>query len=274
MPIIQSSKYNSLCSKLFRRKWGDADYPLVTRKSLVQHALQSSGCADYAVVARNLSRRREMRQADVSRVAFQLVRCGARPSRLRRHEGERVPDVRDLRDEPRLSLHRRKRPATGPADDEGRGRFAFFLRTLRPDCLSISKRRPLGCAGFARDPPKVVDQVRFLARALFQSVPRECVGRTAVFEAARPGSIPGRGTSFASCPWGVTDSHTTLRRSWTRFDSWRGHHFSTLEPDGQATGCNPVQVGSTPTGVSAGFTGRKGKVVGVPPSQAPSSDVG
>ncbi len=24
----------------------------------------------------------------------------------------------------------------------------------------------------------------------------------------------------------------------------------TLEPDGQATGCNPVQVGSTPTGVS------------------------
>jgi hypothetical protein len=23
----------------------------------------------------------------------------------------------------------------------------------------------------------------------------------------------------------------------------------TLEPDGQATGCNPVQVGSTPTGV-------------------------
>ena len=26
--------------------------------------------------------------------------------------------------------------------------------------------------------------------------------------------------------------------------------FLTLEPDGQATGCNPVQVGSTPTGVS------------------------
>jgi hypothetical protein len=24
----------------------------------------------------------------------------------------------------------------------------------------------------------------------------------------------------------------------------------TLEPDGQATGCNPVEVGSTPTGVS------------------------
>ena len=26
----------------------------------------------------------------------------------------------------------------------------------------------------------------------------------------------------------------------------------TLEPDGQATGCNPVEVGSTPTGVSRG----------------------
>ena len=25
---------------------------------------------------------------------------------------------------------------------------------------------------------------------------------------------------------------------------------STLEPDGQAAGCNPVEVGSTPTGVS------------------------
>jgi hypothetical protein len=25
--------------------------------------------------------------------------------------------------------------------------------------------------------------------------------------------------------------------------------FLTLEPDGKATGCNPVQVGSTPTGV-------------------------
>jgi hypothetical protein len=27
--------------------------------------------------------------------------------------------------------------------------------------------------------------------------------------------------------------------------------FLTLEPDGQATGCNPVEVGSIPTGVSA-----------------------
>ena len=43
--------------------------------------------------------------------------------------------------------------------------------------------------------------------------------------------------------------HATPRRSKTRFDSWRGH--LTLEPDGKATGCNPVQVGSTPTGVSS-----------------------
>ena len=30
-------------------------------------------------------------------------------------------------------------------------------------------------------------------------------------------------------PWGVPDSHATLRRSWTRFDSWRGH-FSVRSP--------------------------------------------
>ena len=29
-----------------------------------------------------------------------------------------------------------------------------------------------------------------------------------------------------------------------------GTDDQTLEPDGQATGCNPVEVGSTPTGVS------------------------
>lgn len=59
-------------------------------------------------------------------------------------------------------------------------------------------------------------------------------------------------------PRSVPDPHTTLRRSETRFDSWRGHvisrqrdtNFSTLEPDGQAAGCNPAEVGSTPTGVS------------------------
>ncbi len=76
--------------------------------------------------------------------------------------------------------------------------------------------------------------------------------------------FPGGGFSVGtiSSPRSVTDSHTTLRRSGTRFNSWRGHRLKppipssidrpmTLEPDGQATGCNPVQVGSTPTGVSA-----------------------
>ena len=120
-------------------------------------------------------------------------------------------------------------------------------------------------------------------------------------------------------PRSVPDSHATLRRSQTRFDSWRGHSFDrssrvcrahgglrsrragfdsragdwgeitssecdgfaydsakvedqvqflagtslslTLEPDGKATGCNPVQVGSTPTGVSASIARRKGKVL-------------
>ena len=31
---------------------------------------------------------------------------------------------------------------------------------------------------------------------------------------------------------------------------FRGAGTLTLEPDGTATGCNPVEVGSTPTGVS------------------------
>jgi hypothetical protein len=59
------------------------------------------------------------------------------------------------------------------------------------------------------------------------------------------------GHSVCLRPRSVPDSHTTLRRSRTRFNSWRGHSLNnlTLEPDGTATGCNPVQVGSTPTGV-------------------------
>jgi hypothetical protein len=55
-----------------------------------------------------------------------------------------------------------------------------------------------------------------------QIAPRECVGRTAVFEAAGPGPIPGRGTVIRACPRGVTDAHSTLRRSRTGFNSWRG----------------------------------------------------
>src|SRR3954471_3256592 len=49
---------------------------------------------------------------------------------------------------------------------------------------------------------------------------------------------------------GVWRRHATLRRSQSRFDSWRGH--STLERVGRAAGCNPAEVGSIPTGVSRG----------------------
>ena len=55
-------------------------------------------------------------------------------------------------------------------------------------------------------------------------------------------------TSFIACECG--GSHATLRRSKARFDSWTGYLRMTLEPDGEATGCNPVEVGSIPTGVS------------------------
>jgi hypothetical protein len=55
----------------------------------------------------------------------------------------------------------------------------------------------------------------------------------------------------------------------------------TLEPDGQATGCNPVEVGSTPTGVFAITRARhscrgrawKERGVGVPPSMPGPSTV-
>jgi hypothetical protein len=58
--------------------------------------------------------------------------------------------------------------------------------------------------------------------------------------------------------------------------------FLTLEPDGQATGCNPVQVGSTPTGVSdlaqidcdGGICSPTTQTVRIPPSLARRSGVG
>ena len=94
----------------------------------------------------------------------------------------------------------------------------------------------IGCLPIRKSPWSVPDSHATLRRSqtrfdswrghLLQSAPRECVGCTAVFEAARPGSIPGRGTRRStSCPRGVPDSHTTLRRSRTRFNSWRGHCF-------------------------------------------------
>ena len=36
-------------------------------------------------------------------------------------------------------------------------------------------------------------------------------------------AVPLRSRSNARSPWGVTDSHATLRRPRTRFDSWRGY---------------------------------------------------
>ena len=43
---------------------------------------------------------------------------------------------------------------------------------------------------------------------------------------------------------------------WVRFPARTFPLCLTLEPDGQATGCNPVEVGSTPTGVLISRTGR------------------
>ncbi len=73
----------------------------------------------------------------------------------------------------------------------------------------VALQNALGVCRIARDPPKVEGQVRSLARALAQV-----------------------SVSFAR-PRSVTDSHATLRKSQTRFDSWRGRSCrstSRLEP--------------------------------------------
>ena len=43
---------------------------------------------------------------------------------------------------------------------------------------------------------------------------------------------------------------TSYSIHYTKLYEWDNARLRTLEPDGQATGCNPVEVGSTPTGVS------------------------
>jgi hypothetical protein len=109
----------------------------------------------------------------------------------------------------------------------------------------------LECAGSARDPPKVVDQVRFLARALFgtKGSPRVCRAHGGLrSRKAGSDSLAGDWAFFKSSecdgfaydPAKVEDQVQFLARTFTA---------TTLEPDGQATGCNPVLVGSTPTGV-------------------------
>ncbi len=99
---------------------------------------------------------------------------------------------------------------------------------------------PSECDGFARDSPKVADRVQFLARALLSSLnPRECVGRTAVFEAARPGPIPGRGAGrkhlwssecagFARDPAKVEDQVQFLARAFPTWSLVRDSGFAPL----------------------------------------------
>jgi hypothetical protein len=97
----------------------------------------------------------------------------------------------------------------------------------------------------ALDPPKVQVLVRLQVGILWaKRGPASVPESTAVFETARRGSIPRRGTNIlgvwriAYDPAKVGDQVRLLTRMLT-----------TLELDGQATGCNPVEVGSIPTGV-------------------------
>lgn len=73
------------------------------------------------------------------------------------------------------------------------------------------------------------------------------------FESAGRGSIPRRGTERV-CPGSVLDR--TRAREARRPGSIPGWDTDwTLEPDGEAAGCNPAEVGSIPTGVSDRPTG-------------------
>ena len=70
-------------------------------------------------------------------------------------------------------------------------------------------------------------------------------------EPRRPRSCPGCVRKVAGYGWPGLVANECALGAWVRIPrlplAWP---LKTPEPDGQATGCNPVEVGSTPTGVS------------------------
>lgn len=73
---------------------------------------------------------------------------------------------------------------------------------LPSNALLPSRSNPRVCSWESKQPPNLPHEVRLLALVL---------NRPALERAAR-----------WHCPRGAPDSHPTRRRSWTRFDSWRG----------------------------------------------------
>src|SRR2546422_5279556 len=76
---------------------------------------------------------------------------------------------------------------------------------------------------------------------------RRCERRGGGFESPR---TPFFGEWFVALSLRERKAHLSRSERATR----------TLEPDGQATGCNPVEVGSIPTGVSCRATAPKGLI--------------
>jgi hypothetical protein len=110
------------------------------------------------------------------------------------------------------------------------GRSSSARRTGAPSWRSDGQRRLLAlgsgaiaraCSWASSQPSKLADRVRLPGEALKQLVVGVCWICTRPCEGRGPGSIPGDDTFYV-----------------------------TLEPDGQATGCNPVEAGSTPASVS------------------------
>src|SRR6476661_5273906 len=78
---------------------------------------------------------------------------------------------------------------------------------------------------------------------------RWCSGCIGPSEGLGPGSNPGRDTD---CPRGVAEARDPAKVvGQVRLLAGT----LTLEPDGEAAGCNPAEVGSIPTGVSLGEPG-------------------
>ena len=79
------------------------------------------------------------------------------------------------------------------------------------------------CSWESSEPPKLADRVRILAPLLNRRIADVAEGRgTCLVNRFMPVRVRPSACLMIPGPWSVTDSHATLRRSQTRFDSWRG----------------------------------------------------
>lgn len=138
-----------------------------------------------------------------------------------------------------LGLHPGNRGST-PRRSTCRNLTVSTTGPHRPDAAEI--REPFGLT------PVTTSKADRNVDGFQLSRPASVMDGMADFESAGRGSIPRRGTEH-DCPGSVPDC--TRAREARRPGSIPGWDTDwTLEPDGEAAGCNPAEVGSIPTGVS------------------------